>query len=163
MAILLDNKYIKIIKEKNTMVMIDDSIVDCYCTFEVYSSKEDRDNEKRIILEKKEFLQNLIDFKNNLDDLSYSDEFIESLNNFVTKFSWQHNWKLNIPDDLEFIEVLNSCGYKEDWYTTEIKMEPGQTTLLVATINLNNLKEPINYSFFYNCLKNYLIGKKVDV
>lgn len=163
MAILLDKKYVKIIKEKNTMTMEGDGIFNCYCTFEVYSSKQDRDTEKRIFSEKLEFITKLNEFKNNLDDLTYTEEFINSLDKFIDKFSCFHSWKPSIPDDLEFIEILNNCGYKEDWYTTEIKMEPGQTTILVATVDLNDIKEPINYSFFYNRLKQYLVGKKEDV
>jgi len=163
MAILLNKKYVKIVKEKNTMKMEGDGIFNCYCTFEVYSSKQDRDTEKRIISERLEFITKLVKFKNTVDDLTYTTEFINSLNKFISGFDCHRNRKPNIPDDLEFVEVLNNCGYKEEWYTTEIKMEPGQTTILVATINLNNIKEPINYSFFYNRLKQYLVGEKEDV
>lgn len=162
MAVLCDTKYIKILKDKIKLCLVGDGIANCYCTIVTYKSKQDREIEKAIVAQKQQFLTNLTQYMTQYTN-NIEEELETLLNKFIKSFSVQYNFKPNVSDDLEFIDILDRCGYKESWYTTEIKMCPGETTLLVATVDLNNLTEPINYSFFYNKLKDYLVGNKVDV
>lgn len=159
MAVLSNKDYIRINKNGCYLQSTEqDGVFTLYCNFAVYKSKQDRDIEKLFEIQKETFLRNLLEHKVKNRDALYIDE----LKKFISNFDINSKTAPQLPEDLEVQEIIDSCGYKSEWYTTNYQNAEYTTTMSIATVDLSK-QTKIDFNFIYTRLKDYLIGQVEDV
>lgn len=159
MAVLSNKDYIRINKNGCYLQSTEeDGVFTLYCNFAVYKSKQDRDIEKLFEIQKETFLRNLLEHKVKNRDALYIDE----LKKFISSFDINSKTAPQLPEDLEVQEIIDSCGYKPEWYTTKYQTAEYTNTMLISTVDLSKGTK-IDFTYIYNMLKNYLTGQVQDV